>query len=78
MPPSLIGTKSFAGQALTHAFVVQLRHTSESTVMWARLDTRKSTVAMRSSNETLGQAVSVRVALREEAMVPSVQVASPP
>src|SRR5690349_20587112 len=52
MPPSLTGTKRSAGQAVTHALVVQPRHESPSTVMWAREATRNSTVPMRSSKLT--------------------------
>ena len=43
-----------AGQAVMHSRVVQDRHTSLSTVMWARSDTRNSTVAICSSNDTDG------------------------
>jgi len=39
----------FAGQATTHALVVQPLHASPSTVMWARSATRNSTVSIRSS-----------------------------
>ena len=55
MPPSAVGANRLAGQALTHALVVHDRHTSESTVMWARDPTRKSTVAIRSSKEIPSQ-----------------------
>src|ERR1039458_6753414 len=52
MPPSVVGTNRSAGQACTHSLVVQERHTSESTVMWARSPTRNSTLAIRSSKDT--------------------------
>ena len=39
MPPSAVGAKRSAGQALTHALVVHDRHTSASTAMWARAPT---------------------------------------
>ncbi len=49
MPPSFVGTKSLAGQAWTHALVVQLRQSSESTTMCGVWEIRKSTVSIRSS-----------------------------
>ena len=49
--PEALGAARPAGQAETQAWVVQERQTSLSTVMCAVGATRKSTVAIRSSNE---------------------------
>ena len=55
MPPSAVGANRFAGQAVTHALVVQDRQTPESTVMCARWPTRNSTVPISSANDVSGQ-----------------------
>src|SRR5215207_8052995 len=58
IPPSAVGTNSFAGQATTHSRVLQSAHTAPSTTMCACSLTSKRVVPMRSSNPTSGHSLT--------------------
>jgi hypothetical protein len=74
--PSEVGTNSLAGHACTHAFIVQLRHMSEFTVMCGCSATRNSTLAIRSSK--LGPEYRVYGVIRTSSIRPVAhQIAQP-
>ena len=52
MPPSLVGTNRFAGQATTQSRVLQSAQAAPSTTMCGRSCTRNSADPIRSSNDT--------------------------